>query len=308
MPSFNHPYSKWVCCLQPPSFFLHALVSDTFTPVTTGDRREQNNERSRLLVNSATVLAHTNIQHNMASTQPQEVPEALLMTLPAELRNEIYQYVLDDEAQKCKTRFKVRFTSKGQARDGREERALLNTSSVIRAESLPMFYSINKFELTFAISQFHDAAEWVSSLRRQCGNGSQGRGPLGGISLNITTRSWNQVASLFPLAEFAFQYASVLGQVKPPAGMVHLSKTVHDIAALGRKANKQDKDLEWLKMRFEQVVSRHLGKKHARTALSKGEVREEMPAEPGKFKEVDMLGGPVEDSPRQTRLMASGSQ
>ncbi|KAK4620020.1 hypothetical protein CLAFUW4_11487 [Fulvia fulva] len=243
----------------------------------------------------------------MASASPQEQSECLLMALPAELRNEIYQYVLDGEAQKCRTRFKVRFTSKCHARRGRQEPALLNTSSAIRAEALPMFYALNKFELTFAITQLHDATEWVSILRQQCGNGPQGRGPLGGISLNITTCSWVHVASLLPLAEFAFEYALVLGQVKPPAGMVHLSKTVHDIAALGRKAKKQGKDLEWLKVRFEQVVGRHLDKKHAKTALAKDEARQELLAESLKLKEVEVLGGPVDDSPRQTRSMLSGS-
>ncbi|EME41542.1 hypothetical protein DOTSEDRAFT_26697 [Dothistroma septosporum NZE10] len=137
--------------------------------------------------------------------------EGRLMTLPPELRNEIYQIVLDDETQRCSTRFKVRFTSKGQVRHGREEPALLNTSSTIRAEALPMFYALNKFELTFAVGQFHGAIEWVSSLREQYGNGLQGGGPLGAISLNITTCSWSHVASLFPFAEFAFEFASVLG-------------------------------------------------------------------------------------------------
>ncbi|KAH9828134.1 hypothetical protein Tdes44962_MAKER09462 [Teratosphaeria destructans] len=149
-----------------------------------------------------------NLLARHASPRP-ETPN-LLMTLPAELRNNIYEFVLRT--------IRVLHVRDQQFR----EPALLRVSKEIRSEALPLYYGTNRFSIYLNLGEERNLGrlvDWLQSIVRDCRSST----PFG---------AWN-------ISFWCGDYLAVLGML-PLFHLFHTGWISHDGVAPPTVASSQD--------------------------------------------------------------------
>lgn len=134
----------------------------------------------------------------------------LPMTIPAELRNEIYSLALIDE--------QVIYI---RAIDGRKwkEPGLLGVSKILRQEASAIYYKQNTFEITVKKFAFAGFSTWWQSLVARLGDH-----PLKSARFSIKSISWEALPNVYDLVKAAHMTGLQLG------GEVEVSESNYLIA------------------------------------------------------------------------------
>lgn len=169
-------------------------------------KRKREKRRVRYVFSSASKA----MVLNDYSAMPLPPSEDLIMKLPAELRNEIYELSLLDGH--------VKFLGKGMGRRQREP-ALLRASKQIRHEALPLYYKAHSFCVTIGLHQLGSLAQWLEGILSRCGT----KLPFKSfdVQINQCEDAWDYRHRLLPLAEFFRKFdAQLVNDIQPqPNGL-----------------------------------------------------------------------------------------
>ena len=204
------------------------------------------------------------------------------MSLPAELRNDIYKLALG-EHDTVRIRYRRRFyRSLGLGhyhsyhRDRGEpwrELALLQTSRAIRHEASAIYYGSNSFQITVQLSDLPAASAWLRSIVARCGTN-----PFRQFRFYLCQPCWRGLhflrdfvqlfrevdlqlgtgsASKWPCRRRSALFWSESGE----SGV--LDQALDEAVELGKKARAEDWSEDWLDVEFGLWVEEKLSKGNA---------------------------------------------
>lgn len=216
------------------------------------------------------------IQQTSPTPKPmyEDVPENHLFILPPELRNRIYEDVLDTETTEVKDddplsdqRSVTHSPKLRTIRSGNtDEPALLWVCHQMREECLSMYYSKSKFELRASPEKLVHVRRWLSAVKEKHGCEANDFSPILEIRLRVNPFRWTDLRHLETVAYIVSEnyYAwdriswGPRDTVRRPENLAHVVK---EAAELGKKAFEQDwneTELEqqfgdWLLAKYDEV-------------------------------------------------------
>ncbi|KAF2769622.1 hypothetical protein EJ03DRAFT_327227 [Teratosphaeria nubilosa] len=135
---------------------------------------------------------------------PRSKTPNLLMTLPAELRNNIYEFVLRE----------IRILHVHDK--DFQEPALLCVSKEIRSEALPLYYGINNFSIYLNLGDERNIGrlvDWLQSIVRECASST----PFGAWNISFWCGDYLAVLGMLPLFELFHSGRISHSGVAPPS-------------------------------------------------------------------------------------------
>ena len=205
------------------------------------------------------------------ATQPPD--QSLLMSLPPELRNMVYEYVLLSDAARWQDEVASRVMEYGmrpgvtpeqrmQWHERLSDRAfgnlvkpgeytqpgLLQVSKQIRGEVLPVFYDLNKFKIVVEIHQLTTVRSWLNSIKPQYHNLLPDQGMYTKLRLEMPPAmlKWHKIDQLLPLALIAMDHPDLNFRND------YWRSTYGEVFELGREVAREGWSEEWLAIRFDE--------------------------------------------------------
>jgi len=237
---------------------------------------------------NAPILTPCRITKQKPATACKAKRQNLLMKLPAELRNVIYNSVLvTDELNTIRPR-KWRSTTKKAklgTPDRRKEPALLQVSREIRNEASMVHYQNNSFKLSVDLDQVKKACAWLKGIAQRCGSH-----PFKHFDFSITKMAWDELHYLLPFANLLHQTSFTPPKIptnddpydlmQNPSYILRLESSATNVSEamvgavdLGRKARAEGWDSQWLGVEFGRWLERTSKSKPARAALYRARSR-----------------------------------
>lgn len=184
-----------------------------------------------------------------------------LQNLPAEIRNTIYNLVLDTDKK-----FGIKAFPWTVLRCDKDvlphlEPPLLQTSQRIRQEASMIYYGANTFEVALPSAQISRFCDWVSTIAELCG-----RNPFTSIRLHLSSGEWKDVRGCFPLAELFYQVEWPMAQdgndlppnstaIEVVGGSGHrIRQVLEEAISLGLRARMEGWQHQELKVGFLDMV------------------------------------------------------
>lgn len=214
-------------------------------------------------------LTTSRIEKRKPPVTTQIRPEDLIMKLPGELRNRIYDLaLLASDAVKVHCG-KTRQTRSGPALVKRWlEPGILLASKQIRYEALPTYYLCNNFELALTTSEFDQACDWIKHAARNCGSR-----PFKTFRFFMTKVIWEDIEGFLSLARLFHGTMIELAcpeydesKLRPwncyqrlqsqesifrmPAENAFTQDALEEVVALGRQARAEDWHEQMLDVEF----------------------------------------------------------
>ncbi|KAK4620017.1 hypothetical protein CLAFUW4_11488 [Fulvia fulva] len=180
----------------------------------------------------------------------------LMMKLPAEIRNEIYRYVLIEQTTSTKVRPSWRFAPPHKVvvvdfGMKWKEPSLLQVSKQIRQEASAMYYATHDFLLVIEVPQLERFRTWLQSIAERC-FASNTAITLGSSVIKIINCRIEEVASLLPLAFISHEFKALTRNgVECNTGW-YMYSAVNDVVLLGHGREPDERYLERLEFDFEE--------------------------------------------------------
>ncbi|KAK4547533.1 hypothetical protein LTR36_000490 [Oleoguttula mirabilis] len=210
----------------------------------------------------------------------------LFMTLPAELRNAVYDYALTDR--------KPQNVRRHRRKPNWQEPGLLRASKEIRHEALKLYYKHNAFDIRIMLANddFVPAITWLNTVISQTA-----QQPFTDVRLHIIGRVWHKLSGFATVAEFlrktglkaeiitTIQEDTELEQqdiarmraggasifVTVSGNYVSSNRAIKDVLELGQRAHAAGLDELGLKLLVDEEVESHLASGSGRKAASQYE-------------------------------------
>lgn len=200
------------------------------------------------------------------------------MTLPAELRNRVYEELLATNRRIS--------TSKRTAKK-RCMTGILCTSKQIREEALPIYFGNNKIRVDIrALSETHISrkALWLSSIVEK-----YGCRPFLSLRFYVDLVAWQGLGNMLPLLEVirrtgvsfdrdeaadTGEYYSCKGIIECSGNFSRLEEALGQALAIGRNAYERGWSKKQLKQRYDNFVELELSTGPGKAALKRQEERQ----------------------------------
>lgn len=248
----------------------------------TGD-----SEAARLIKHSpARKVKKQRIKKNQSRKKPssdtlQPPSQSLLMSLPPELRNMVYEYVLapdmdfPDVVSEDTWRLKPEWTTALHKRHSDDfcgkrvkqrrskQPGLLRVSRQVRSEVIPMYYDLNQFRVFVNIDQLSGARRWLNLIAQYDRNLRPGQGMYTKLQLVMsTTKSkWHKINQLLPLALIAMDHPDLKFRG------YYWWEFNEEVVGLGQEGARKGWSEDWLAVRFDEWLQDQRGRPGMRVVL-----------------------------------------
>lgn len=186
-----------------PSPYIHRRLSTRQHGADNQSAQRQREKRSQDIFRRVRLYQalYANLVTDNVTSSPLAPAPALLMRLPAELRNLIYEIVLVDQERKEDIRIyrkKMRryLGTKQTSLERWREPALLQVSNEIRKEAASIYYAGHCFVACIDISQMSSVCAWLRTVVNLAGNR-----PFKQFGIMMRSPSWTSMSNLSSLVE-----------------------------------------------------------------------------------------------------------